>query len=314
MKIFIEDKDVFLANSIALLYGIIYLFISIILKNNIYLSYTINQIVILTFMFFYLKKSPEMLEDFKETSNLNKIDIKGIGLIILFLSMIYPSAFFLNIIFKQEGMIYTLVSLSNSLGQYNNPTSNFFIIFVAFFSAFTEEVIYRGLLRYLYRDMTFKKRLLLISLIFSIMHFNSSNIVGPFLLSCFLVYIVEKTNSLVIPIICHLLYNIYGIIFYNLIAKTNLSYLRNQDIILIVIILIGFSILLAFPSFIIYKKIEKHYKVENPSNQINGQIDFTQYYPEKIIFSRYNNTKGKIINYLPLLFLFIIFLSKIAWF
>lgn len=76
-----------------------------------------------------------------------------------------------------------------------------------------EELFYRGLIfNYIRREETETKALLWSSGLFSLVHLNPANMPATFVLGLMFAWLYKRSNSLIIPIIAHLTYNL-GIAF-----------------------------------------------------------------------------------------------------
>lgn len=128
--------------------------------------------------------------------------------ILTFLTMI-PLMYFLNCIdeiFKIPDL------LQNEVKEIAfNPIG---VITVAIVGPIAEEVCFRmGVINLLRNKGTTNHRAIFISaVIFAVIHFNPSQMVCAFIMGLFLGYLYVKTQSLVLPIVCHILNNGLSII------------------------------------------------------------------------------------------------------
>ncbi|WP_425540165.1 CPBP family glutamic-type intramembrane protease [Microaceticoccus formicicus] len=200
----------------------------------------------------------------------------------------YPLIAIINYIFNKE-TILIWQNISYEFIQNISIGSCLIIILIyAVIPAICEEFFFRGILSKLFRKYNLLPRILVISLIFAIMHYSLKNFIGPFLLSVFLVYICDRSDSIIPAIIGHFVYNFMGLsvvlLFYKL-NSTNVVYMPKIDLQVFSFLIIIIAILLVYPVYKIIDIIESKHRlkvrIRENSDEISGQISILDYYGKK---------------------------------
>ncbi len=148
-------------------------------------------------------------KDIKENLKIRKVGIINSIIIIvsmwftipITISLSYISILIVNIIFK-----------NNILPEVPIPTNTFelmlSIIVIGFFAALCEELLFRGALFSSVESFGIKRSFVFISILFALFHFSFEKVLGVFLLSLVICYIVYRTNSIFAGILAHFVNNI----------------------------------------------------------------------------------------------------------
>ena len=126
-----------------------------------------------------------------------------------------------------------LLPIDNIIGSYEkveqtiittNPVID--IISVAFLIPIIEEVIFRGLVYKRLKQITHKyTATLVVSLMFGVYHMNLVQGIYAFLLGLILIFVYEKYNSIIAPIIMHIVANATSLFL----AYTNINDIINRN-------------------------------------------------------------------------------------
>ena len=189
------------------------------LNNNGTLIIIVTSLILLPF----LLKSYKKVKD----KNIKKIGNKDY-LKIIIVSILLSIG--LNIILY---LINRVVPITN---RYDNIKVLFYtIIPTGIIGPIIEEYIFRGII--FNKLKTFNKEktaIILTTIIFSIMHFELSQIIYTLIVGYFLTYLYSKTNNLKISIISHITINTATILLIPLILNTNV-YIQSGILILIIL-------------------------------------------------------------------------------
>ena len=135
----------------------------------------------------------------------NKRDIKKtLKYFLVFLPIIFVISFLCKLIlFEYEEQKMVLEIKKNF---YNNLFINFLLIIIV--APIIEEIVFRGLFfKTLKKFVPFIQASIISSLIFAIIHENILSFTILFLLSLYLTWIYEITNSILYPILTHSIFN-----------------------------------------------------------------------------------------------------------
>ena len=122
-------------------------------------------------------------------------------------------------------LIYNLnnvIHFTNAFNKNNIPVY-IQIISSGLVGPIIEELIFRGIVYNKLKEFNKPmKSIIICSVFFGIVHFNIMEIIYAFGVSFLLIYLYEKTKSLVYPIVMHIFLNISAIIFVNCICLENM--------------------------------------------------------------------------------------------
>ena len=191
------------------------------LNNNSTLIIIITSLILLPFLIKKYKK----LKD----NNIKKIDNKDYLKIIVTSILLSLS---LNIIIY---LINRVIPITNRYDDIKIVLYN--IIPIGIMSPIIEEYIFRGVVFNKLKTFNSKKLSIIITtLIFSIMHFELSQIIYTLLVGYYLTYLYSETNNLKISIIGHMVINTSTLLLVPLILNTNI-YIQSGILILIILTL-----------------------------------------------------------------------------
>lgn len=205
-------------------------FVSVYIESTDTVLYLINAITTQVFMFlgavvlfFKITKI-----NFQNYINFNWVITKKEGLqIALFFGIavcatiaVSPISNFIESNYSEHPWVeyqQTVTELQNSI--IGNLRGLKIIIALAVFAllpAFAEEIVFRGILYRIFKDLLNRKRLamFLSALIFSIFHFQVLSFIPILIIGYLLAVLYERTNNLTAPIILHFAFNALQIIFW----------------------------------------------------------------------------------------------------
>lgn len=314
MSLDLKNNNIFKVNLFILVLNIIFIFISGKLNSiNILFGFLFYQ------LFFLLVPGIIYLKYYKldlfSSIKLNMISLDMVLYSITVVIFAYPLIAIINYIFNKETI---LIGQNISYEFIQNISFGSFLIIILIYAlipAICEEFFFRGILSKLFRKYNLLMRILVISLIFAIMHYSIKNFIGPFLLSVFLVYICDRSDSIMPAIIGHFVYNLMGLLvvllFYTL-SSGNFSYIPKIDLQVFSFLIIIIAILLVYPIYKIIDIIESKHRlrvrIRENNNEILGQISILDYYGKNITYNYYVSIFEEIISFSPILILFIIYI------
>ena len=141
---------------------------------------------------------------------LNKKDIKRtLKYFVAFLPVILIMSFLCKLMlfeYEEQKLVLEIKKNFN-----NNLFFNFFLIIIA--APIIEEIVFRGLFyKTLKNFIPFVQASIISSLIFAIIHENILSLTILFLLSLYLTWIYERTNSILYPILTHSIFNFLNLL------------------------------------------------------------------------------------------------------
>ena len=141
---------------------------------------------------------------------LNKKDIKRtLKYFVAFLPVIFIMSFLCKIMLFEYQEQKMVVEIKKNF--YNNLFLNFFLIIII--APIIEEIVFRGLFyKTLKNFIPFVQASIISSLIFAIIHENILSLTILFLLSLYLTWIYERTNSILYPILTHSIFNFLNLL------------------------------------------------------------------------------------------------------
>lgn len=198
--------SIFEVNTLYLLLGVgLLTFGAAVQKRELFSGLLITELVLILMPCLLFIKTKGL--SIKDTLRLNRIGLKQCVLVILITIFTYPLAVTFQAIFI--AMLNIFRDLSPSPVPLPSDGTQFIISFfiMAVAPGVCEEVMFRGLLLNSYRELGYKKSIILSALLFGIFHFNIMNLVGPTILGVVFAILVYKTNSLYSAIIGHITNN-----------------------------------------------------------------------------------------------------------
>lgn len=141
---------------------------------------------------------------------LNKKDIKRtLKYFVAFLPVIFIMSFLCKIMLFEYEEQKLVVEIKKNFN--NNLFFNFFLIIIV--APIIEEIVFRGLFyKTLKNFIPFVQASIISSLIFAIIHENILSLTILFLLSLYLTWIYERTNSILYPILTHSIFNFLNLL------------------------------------------------------------------------------------------------------
>ena len=141
---------------------------------------------------------------------LNKKDIKRtLKYFVAFLPVIFIMSFLCKIMLFEYEEQKLVVEIKKNFN--NNLFFNFFLIIIV--APIIEEIVFRGLFyKTLKNFIPFVQASIISSLIFAIIHENILSLTILFLLSLYLTWIYERTNSILYSIITHSIFNFLNLL------------------------------------------------------------------------------------------------------
>lgn len=141
---------------------------------------------------------------------LNKKDIKiTLKYFVAFLPVIFIMSFLCKIMLFEYEEQKLVVEIKKNFN--NNLFFNFFLIIIV--APIIEEIVFRGLFyKTLKNFIPFVQASIISSLIFAIIHENILSLTILFLLSLYLTWIYERTNSILYSILTHSIFNFLNLL------------------------------------------------------------------------------------------------------
>ena len=141
---------------------------------------------------------------------LNKKDIKRtLKYFVAFLPVIFIMSFLCKIMLFEYEEQKLVVEIKKNFN--NNLLFNFFLIIIV--APIIEEIVFRGLFyKTLKNFIPFVQASIISSLIFAIIHENILSLTILFLLSLYLTWIYERTNSILYSILTHSIFNFLNLL------------------------------------------------------------------------------------------------------
>ena len=151
-----------------------------------------------------------------------------------------------SILMMSGGIILSMLfgsldDLSNNFSLYNTfvskddgtiPVKLYLILAYAALPAVCEEFVFRGILCYEYEKGGVSRAIILSSLFFGLLHFNVRNLPVYLFAGAILALVMYATRSLIGAVICHFLYNLFGLFgqpyiatFYKIASSTELFFI-----------------------------------------------------------------------------------------
>lgn len=141
---------------------------------------------------------------------LNKKDIKRtLKYFVAFLPVIFIMSFLCKIMLFEYEEQKLVIEIKKNFN--NNLFFNFFLIIIV--APIIEEIVFRGLFyKTLKNFLPFVQASIISSLIFAIIHENILSLTILFLLSLYLTWIYERTNSILYSILTHSIFNFLNLL------------------------------------------------------------------------------------------------------
>lgn len=310
MKIEIIDYNIWKANLLLLLISLVYLTFSKLIISNFFLGgfilFEITAILPLSLAFLY--SSEHCIKDIISIKNIKRSDILyTIGIIIF----TYPSIACINFLSTRKALFSESINLS--IIRQNMSLSDLLVsLFIfAIVPAICEELLFRGAIYNSYTALNFKIRIFINSFMFAILHFNKSNFIGPFLLSIILIYLLDRTKTIIIPILGHFIYNSLGLsmIVFQLYNYEIIQYIPRSDANFFLFLIFAISLLLLYPAYRLYNRVELSHRTRSEINniQIKGQITLFEYYDNNNFIN--SRIRDKILLFIPLIIVVLLYLT-----
>lgn len=162
------------------------------------------MLILPTIVYLYIKKI-----DWKETLSFRRIKWSSAFKLVILAYLLVPILACINGI----SLIFTENQVAKTLSNMSMQGPLLLSIFIiAFIPCLVEESIFRGLLYGRYKEIGFKKGLLLSGFLFGLMHFNLNQFCYAFVMGIIFALLLEGTGSILAPIIVHFTINSNSII------------------------------------------------------------------------------------------------------
>ncbi len=296
--------SIFATNVFYLIIAIVLLTLgSFVQRREIYSGLLITQyLIILLPTILYLKTKGYNI---KSVLRLNRITFKQAFLIPFIVIMSYPIGAFFNSIMMVIISVFGEVYPPPLPVPGNEGELWIGLLIIAVSPGICEEAMFRGMVMKAYERYSVKKAIIISGVLFGIFHFNIQNLLGPIFLGILFAYLVYKTNSLLSSIIAHTTNNAIAWVLSYFIGDMAMQQQTNQ-----IVEQMSHTKTLALGSLYIgiialitgsgaYQLIKKL-----PSSEKSLLLDknCTHKFEKKL------NNKDIFIEFLPLLFILIIFI------
>ena len=199
------------------------------------------------------------------------ISFKNIIFICIMLVCTYPVVIFLQLIlflFYESTFDYYYLLW----GELKGYPFILIILAVAVSPAIFEELVFRGILQYEFRDIPIKKAALFNGLLFGIIHLNLPQFIAAFILGTVLAYLMHYTGNLLVPILGHFFWNSMATIhqiYYDSIYPRE-HYFGPNNPIADMIIWGGIALVSGYIAFVLMKKFIAHNKSNIDAEVVNS--------------------------------------------
>ncbi|MGN9164705.1 CPBP family glutamic-type intramembrane protease [Tissierellaceae bacterium HCP3S3_D8] len=138
---------------------------------------------------------------------LNRITFKQILMIIGITIFTYPVAIFFQAIFI--GILSRFIEVRQHIVPMPESSTQYIISFLimAVSPGICEEIMFRGVMLHGYKDLGYKKSIIITGILFGIFHFTLLNLVGPIVLGIIFGIMVYKTDSIYSSMLAHTINN-----------------------------------------------------------------------------------------------------------
>lgn len=205
-----ESPTILESNILYLLIGLALITIGSIAQSiDIYIGLLITEyIIILIPILLYLKVKGYSM---RKTLRIKNVSLKQIIYTLVIMLLSYPIGVFFNyigIIFlsKYGKLLSSPVPIPNSAKEFILG-----LIVLSITPGICEEIMFRGMLMKSYEPLGKKKAIIYSAILFGIFHFNLQNLFGPTFLGIIFGVLAYKTNSIIIPIIAHMINNLIAL-------------------------------------------------------------------------------------------------------
>ncbi len=221
------------------------------LFDNYYIEGVIVEVGIILlpaiiFILFFKKDIKENLK-IKKTSWIHSLIIVVTMwfMIPVSLSLSFISAIIVHLLFQKN--ILPAIPIPSDV-----PSLLLSVLIIGLVAAVCEEMLFRGALWSSVEKIGLRKSMILISILFTLFHFNFEKIVGVFVLSLVICYIVYRTNSIFAGILAHFTNNATAVLISYVALKilpegmeisTDFSIIFNQAPSMIIGTVVAFSII-----------------------------------------------------------------------
>lgn len=180
--------------------------------NEFLVDKSLIIIIVLTIVFlpiFIKKYRRKVVESKKKLKNKDWIKIIVVSLFL---------AISLNLVLY---IMNTFIPFTN---RYDNTNTKFFmIITTGVLSPILEEYIFRGLIYNELKKFNSKKTaMILVTVVFALFHLEFSQIIYSALIGLYLIYLYDKTDSIKVSIVAHIIINTSTLLFIPFIVSTNI--------------------------------------------------------------------------------------------
>lgn len=264
-----------------------------------YCIFSIMQLAVFVGIFIYFYKSTNLKEHISNT----KINIKWLLVFILFgIVTMFGLSYFIN----HFSLVLNLLGKPSSTLPYdlNNWNSYIFsIISLAIFPAVGEELLFRGTILNGLKSKGKLYAIIMSSLMFSIFHFNLSQLFYPILFGMILGITYVLTNNLIVPICIHFVNNALNLTLQFALRNNQVSGISPLYLAIIgAIIYLGILIYLVY---LLYKK-EKQEILSATSQEIANNHTTIDEIDKSKETSFFQSEKFKF--YCPLIFMLILYI------
>ncbi len=308
----ILESKVFKTNGLILIINLIFVILSKRLNAiNSEFGFVFYQLVfILTPGILYLRYSRY---DIKEIVRESQINLEMILYSVTIVVLGYPLIAITSYILNKESLVGSGIT-SDFFSKNAFISLILLVLMYAVLPAICEEFAFRGVLNKIYSKYSFKTRVLIISLVFALMHYDTRNFIGPFLLSILLLYLYSRSGSLIPAIIGHFAYNLLGLIVIYILYYLNTGnfiFIPTLDLKILSVSIVLLSLILIYPIYKIIDIIESKYrlkeKLKESRSEVIGQISILEYYGSKINYSGYKEIFTDTLNFSPIILLFLLY-------
>lgn len=149
-------------------------------------------------LFVYITK-----QNFKDVFLFKSLSLKNVLLLVLLSLLIQPSMQLLGLI----SLFVFPNNVNYAIAQLNELPLVFTMFIMAFTPAICEEIAFRGVFAYGYKNINLKKAIFINGLMFGIIHFDGQQFLYAFFMGVLFAYIFYLTRSILSTMIMHFVFN-----------------------------------------------------------------------------------------------------------
>lgn len=149
-------------------------------------------------LFVYITK-----QNFKDVFLFKSLSLKNVLLLVLLALLTQPSMQLLGLI----SLFIFPNNVNYAMAQLNELPLLFTIFIMAFTPAICEEIAFRGVFAYGYKNINLKKSIFINGLMFGIIHFDGQQFLYAFFMGVLFAYIFYLTHSILSTMIMHFVFN-----------------------------------------------------------------------------------------------------------